>query len=599
MSRRSRNSNVKGPNSALTEFLRNEGITDAFRRRREREQDEIIQNIIDEDAPTTTTASPVRSGLSMSPVRSSSVVDLSDEEEVQMRVAARRKRDDFIGADDDDDDDVNDDDYEENLGNEYKQTGEDDVCVECDKTFKLSVYSRFDKVRRGYLCEECNAELKKREKNSRRNQLNARKKRKRVAQALLDKTTVKIPSLQDICIKRITGNIDQVEALGDIGTMNMNKISKILSKNRSLDNSTMTLFLSPQLKSLEFWDCSNVDSDSFNKIAAYAPGLESLTLHMCGQLHNDNFQYFNDKLTNLKELSLNGPFLISDIMWQEFFESGGKKLEKFEVRSTHRFTNDSLISLLENCGKKLSSLKLSRLDGIDSAEVYELIPHYLSTNSLTHLELSYPKTEELITDELLINILAVTGSSLISLNVDGCTNLTNSFINDGLTQFCPKLTHLSMKDLDQVTEEADFSKFNEINGGLISLDLTKCVELDEKSVYSLLKQSSSTLVELSVNSLDRLSKNFLWQILTDDLDEAKKSFNSDDQETPFYSGLAFPLLTTLNIGFVRSVDDQILNLLSKNCPKLKILEVFGNNRCTHKAKTREDLIIIGRQGDLG
>ena len=32
-------SGVRGPNSALTEFLRNEGITDAFRRRQQRQQE--------------------------------------------------------------------------------------------------------------------------------------------------------------------------------------------------------------------------------------------------------------------------------------------------------------------------------------------------------------------------------------------------------------------------------------------------------------------------------------------------------------------------------------------------------------------------------
>lgn len=70
----------------------------------------------------------------------------------------------------------------------------------------------------------------------------------------------------------------------------------------------MTLFLTPDLKRLEFWDCSNVDSDSLNKIASFCPNLESLTLFMCGQLHNDNLQYFATNLTKLHDLALNGPF---------------------------------------------------------------------------------------------------------------------------------------------------------------------------------------------------------------------------------------------------------------------------------------------------
>ena len=44
-------SGVKGPNSALTEFLRNEGITDAFRQRRQREQETVNEgNENDNDA---------------------------------------------------------------------------------------------------------------------------------------------------------------------------------------------------------------------------------------------------------------------------------------------------------------------------------------------------------------------------------------------------------------------------------------------------------------------------------------------------------------------------------------------------------------------
>lgn len=665
MSRRSRNtgSNVRGPNSALTEFLRVEGITDAFRRRRQQQVEELIQGITTDDgsgedadqdvseingsgdstALTTPAETPNRRhsrrssdrvGASNEPEDAREEEDEEEEEEIrQMRIASRRKRrnarnggdDDFIGADDDDDNassdgsNANDSDYQDGtLGNQYKQSGENDTCIECGKVFVLTVYSRFDKLLNGYLCESCNDERKKQERNSRKNQLNARKKRKKMAQALLDKSTVKIASLQDVCIKTITQNIGQVEQLGDIGAANLNKISKILCKNRSLNDFTMTLFLHPDLKRLEFWDCSNVDSDSFNKIGAYCPQVESLTLYMCGQLHNDNLQYFSSNLPELSELRLDGPFLISDSMWQEFFENFHKKLTKFEVRNTHRFGNDSLISLLENCGSQLTSLKLSRLDGIDSTSVYELIPHYIPSNTLTELEISYPNLEDLVTDALIINLLSISRGSLVSLNLDGCCDLTNDFITEGLIPNCSNLTRLSLKFLDQLTNDLDFTKLAEINGGLISLNLTKCVGLSNSSVYSLLKHSSNTLVELSLNSLP-LTKNFLWQILTDDSDEAKRAFkereidlapqngrnnDSDEEEDEdyienyeYFPALSFPLLTSLDLGFVRSVDNQILTLISQRCPKLKVLEVFGDNRCTNAAKTRDDLIVIGRQSD--
>lgn len=646
MARRNKNtlSGVRGPNSALTEFLRVEGITDAFRQRQLRQSlrtteptEEANSDDIEESDSRPSTPQ-TRLSLSGNNTRGSSV----DEEELEIRQAARRKRKalrnrnggGFPGdSDDNDDDDDDESNYsdDDELGNGFKKFGEDDNCVDCGKIFSMTVYSRYDRERKGYLCESCNEKLKQRERNARRNQLNARKKRKRVAEALLDKSSVTLPKLQDICIKKISENINDVDVLGDIGQTNMNKISKILSKNRSLDDFTVSLFLSPNLKSLEFWDCSNVDSDSLNKISSYCPNLESLTLFMCGHLHNDNLKYYSEHLPNLTGLFLNGPFLISDTMWQEYFETGGSRLSRFEIRNTHRFGNDSLISLLENCGSKLTQLKLSRLDGLDSAPVYDLIPHYIQPSMLTHLEISYPTKEDLINDDLLINILSISGESLTHLNVDGCSSLTDKFLIEGISRFCPNLTHLSMKQLNQVSDEgfaAAFEEYSKVNsGGLICVHLTKCTELGNKAIYALLLHSANTLVELNLNSNYKIDKDFLYQIFIDDLHPFKKSLkesievrqqsqqttqtsqhvdefgaeassNQDEKLLDFYKKINFPLLTTLDIGFVRAVDDEILNLISTNCHKLTILEVYGNNRCTLRAKITSDLIVIGRQNDI-
>lgn len=604
-----RSSRVRGPNSALTEFLRNEGITDAFRERRNREQtpteDVDEREVAEEDREREPSADIVLNNVGS--IRNRRVVE--DEEEIEIRVAGREKRKAANPSFPDDSDDGDDDDFEDG-GESYKKFGEEDSCVDCGDVFNLSVYSRFLREKSGYLCESCNEKLKQRERNAKRNQLNARRKRKKVALALLDKSTVKIPKLQDVCIKAITQNINDVDVLGDIGQSNMMKISRILSKNRSLDNSTVSLFLNPNLTSLQFWDCSNVDSDSLNRIASYCPNLESLTLFMCGQFHNDNLQYFASNLLKLRELCLNGAFLISDSMWQEYFDECGSRLEKFEIRNTHRFGNDSLISLLERSGPSLTSLKLSRLDGIDNSEVYGLIPHYLQPSQVTHLEISYPHKHELITDELLINILAITGESLVSLNVDGCCDLTEQFLVEGVSKFCPNLTHLSMRELDQVSDEGfaeAFENYSKVNsGGLISVDLCKCTSLGDKALYSLMIYSSHTLVEFNINSIHKLSNDFFLQILTEDhhprKEALKKKIESgemgqNDEIPVFYNNIRLPLLTTWDVGFVRAIDDELLTMIGENCPKLSIIEVYGNNRCTFRARIRPGVMIIGRQGD--
>ncbi|KAF8005070.1 hypothetical protein HF325_000527 [Metschnikowia pulcherrima] len=69
------------------------------------------------------------------------------------------------------------------------------------------------------------------------------------------------------------------------------------------------------------------------------------------------------------------------------------------------------------------------------------------------------------------------------------------------------------------------------------------------------------------------------------------------QSLKFFNKVALPLLTKLDVGFVRSFDDEVAEKISQECAKLAILEVFGNNRCTSKAHTRLELLVIGRQGE--
>ncbi|OBA23122.1 RNI-like protein [Metschnikowia bicuspidata var. bicuspidata NRRL YB-4993] len=560
-----RRSRVRGPNSALTEFLRVEGITNAFRRSRR-------------VASTSQTPEPQLADIT-SDGFSDGAYSENESEEAQLRLS---------------DDDA---------GREPDLFGQEEDCVDCGNPFTVTVYSRFVDALKGYICEDCNEILKKREKTARQNQANARKRRKKIAKALLDKKAVRIASLQDVCIRTITQNIGAVDVLGDIGQGNINKILKILSKNRSLNDSTATLFLNPDLTALEFWDCLNVSSDSFNKIAAYCSRLESLTLFMCGQFHNDNLTYYKDKLPHLKKLALNGPFLINDRVWQDFFDNAVCDLQQFEIRNTHRFSSESLISLLEKRGPNLTLLKLSRLDGLDSAAVYELIPEYITAGRLTTLEVSHPHKPELISDDLLIHILAITGESLRHLNVDGCTGLTDTFLVEGLAKFCPSLELLSMRNLDLLTDEGFAEAWRELAainyGGLVNVDLTKCTGLGDRSVHALLAHSAKTLVDVSLNSLSKLTKDF-WKRALDGAARThgdKPDAPANGREPPEAPAVSFPLLTRLDVGFVRSFDDEAAEQLSRECPKLAVLEVFGNNRCTAKARTRRELLVIGRQGE--
>ncbi|RLV95704.1 DNA repair protein rhp7 [Spathaspora sp. JA1] len=509
MSRRER-SGVRGPNSALTEFLRNEGITDAFRRRRELGEEQ------EEPEAEPAEAEPVEE----EPAEESE----SDEEVREMKRAAALKRG---HPDDSDDEPIS-----------FKKFGEEDTCVDCGHQFKLSVYSRYITSKSGYLCDDCNSHLVAGEKQARINQLAARKQRKRIAQALLNKTTVsKIPKLQDVCIREIIANIQDVDVLGDIGNLNRIKISQILSKNRQLTSKTIDLFLTSDLTHLELWDCSNISSEGLDKIASFCPNLTHLTLFMCGQLHNDNLKYYCDKLKHLTSLKLNGPFLISELAWSEFFDVMAPQLTEFEIRNTHRFSNDSLISLVTQA-PGLTYLKLSRLDGIDSNEAYGLIAHCVS--DLVEFEVSYTTS---FTNECIQNLLAITGPTLKSLNLDGCTSLTDEFL-PSLTN-CTNLTTLSLRQLS-ISDVQFATTLDQWRGtSLLNVDLYKCVNLHDSAIYSLLNHSNSTLIELNINSIP-ITRDFLTQILTEDDHHIKRNLREEEQI--WYKQVKLPLLTYLDMA---------------------------------------------------
>lgn len=576
---------VKGPNSALTEFLKNEGITDAFRRRREREAN---------GEPVSSTEGTPGAELSVEPRSRSSTRELSreveadeeeDEEVVAIKQAAREKR---RRAGDVSDDAFSDDGELSELEDAVsKRYGEPDNCCECGSQFYLLVYSPFINAKGGYLCENCTELRKQQQRQAKKNQYAARKRRKKLALALLDKRKVTFPTLQDLCIKEISVHINDVDELGDIGTTNMAKICRILSKNRSLNDQTMALFLSPNLKMLEFWDCLNVLLVLLSKIPAFCPRLEELTLSMCGQLHNDNMEYFATNLPHLKKLALNGPFLVSEKVWSEYLPKI-PPLTLFLLGNTHRFNDANLLTLLESTGPQLEELKLHRLDGITKEDLYHLIAPFC--HQLKKLEISYPYSEECVTNEAIIDILKVTGGTLTELVLDGCTLLGDEVLLDGIKPYCKNLTRLSLKGLDLLTDYGVAEFFEGwSNGGLIEVDLTKCVAIGDDGVYQLWRHLGRTLVELSLNSVP-LSKDFLLEAFTSNSHPSKK-------EGFKYKQVALPLLTKLDVGFVRAVDDEVLKLLEDVAPKLSIVEVYGDNHVTNRAELAPGTLLIGRQLD--
>lgn len=570
---RNRTSGIKGPNSALTQFLQEEGISaeaikqrwkDRFHRKEVQEQQsensvddkaQIEKNKLDEEQIEDLDSNNYSRSSS-----SSAEEEEEEETETDNESVNRTKRSNF-------DEDSDEEEYDESSS-------------------KVQILSKSsNKLQDGNL---------KRIKNKKI--LENRRKRKKRAEILLDRKEKTLPSLQELCLNKITENIISWEKtssmakdnslftqlrenLGGISNENLDSLAKALSKNRALDDTTLQLFLKTDLKSLAFHDCSKISYEGYKTLAIFSPHLESLTLNMCGQLNNEALMYLAEKLTKLKSLKLDGPFLINEETWDKFFKAMSGRLKEFHVSNTHRITDRNLLTLLNTSQSVLESLGLSRLDSISN---YAMIPQYLQCTSFHTLHIQYPYNEEDVTDEVIINILGQVGHTLKNLSLDGCLELTDSFVINGMGAYLSGnnnvntvLETLSLAELDQLSTDSLVYFLSQISlPSLKSFSISRCIQLEDPVIQELLLNSAkNSLVTLDLNSL---------KLLTDQA----------------FTLMKCPNLEYIDLGFVRCVSDEVIELLGKQNPKLKLLEVFGDNKITDRVKLRKGLTLIGLQSDI-
>ena len=559
---RNRTNGIKGPNSALTQFLQEEGISaeaikqrwhDRYHKREDKEDTSQEELEINTNSKEETPIDDVK-------VEGSENSSSSDEEtETGDEVVVKRGRAQ-----------INEDSDEEEYEESTPQVG---TLSESPNTSKLATLKRIK-----------NTKL-----------LETRRKRKKRAEDLLDKRETAFPTLQEICLNKIIENIiswekDSTttnnntlfaqlrETLGGISNNNLDSLAKALSKNRALNDSTLQLFLKTDMKSLTFHDCSKISYEGYKTLVIFSPHLESLTLNMCGQLNNEALMYIAEKLPNLNSLTVDGPFLINEKTWNEFFQVMAGRLREFNISNTHRITDDNLTTLLSTSQNVLESLSLSRLDSISN---YAIIPQYLQCSTFHTLRIEYPYNEEDVTDEVVINILGQVGQSLKTLSLDGCLELTDSFVINGMGAFLSGnsnvntiLEDLSLGELDQLTTDSLVYVLSQISfPSLKTFSIKRCIQLEDAVIQELLLNSAkNSLVNLNLNSAKMLT------------DQA-------------FTLMECPELEYIDLGFVRCVNNKVIELLGKQNPKLKLIDAFGDNRVAESFKLREGLTVVGLQSD--
>ena len=377
-----------------------------------------------------------------------------------------------------------------------------------------------------------------------------------------------LPGLQDFCIRLIARNIHDIEALGNIGLVNMDKICQIISKNRSLDNETIQLFLDGSLRNLHLYDCSKIDPHHLQMIATFCPLLESLSLISCGRLNNKVIDHYITHLPNLTTLEFRGAFLVTVPTWKNLFRSLGRKLAKLTLSDTARLDHGMIQSLSSEC-TSLDYLSLSNILTMND----DAVRHLGVLQNLTSLEISFPG--DTVTDKSIVTVLESAGAQLKHLTLDGCGELTSRFFIDGVCRYCSRLNYLSLARLESTEFSSEGLSIGFSNWkcpGLESLSLMRCVNIGEVGVAAVLRHSGHSLVKLNLNSLDSLTI----------------------ETFALLESMRLPRLETLDVSWIRCLNDGLVSALLESCGSLKTLYVFGINHVTQWV-TSPSVRIVGRE----
>ncbi|KAG0283228.1 hypothetical protein BGZ96_012400 [Linnemannia gamsii] len=318
-----------------------------------------------------------------------------------------------------------------------------------------------------------------------------------------------IPTLQDLCIQKIANSIEDVEAFGDISDISLDKICKIISRNRSLNAETLQLFLDARHSELILYDCTDITAIGLQNIAQFCPNLRSLKLKLCGRITNEVMDYYTEHLTKLASLTLIGPILILEHTYIKLFETIGTRFEKFELKGSSRFSLKAIKALCDNC-PNITHLRLGDCNLMDD----EWLEPIAGLTKLKSLRIRNPEPDKLTTSAV-VKLVQAVGSGLEELELKGCNGLTDEVLVDAIRPSCVRVERLNLSGCEDLTTEGVETLFKDwsVNSGLTYINLENCVMLKDEALMAVTEHSGATLEELNLSGMDEITKDAL-QTLT-------------------------------------------------------------------------------------
>jgi DNA repair protein RAD7 len=468
--------------------------------------------------------------------------------------------------DDSDDDDGSE--YDEGLGNEiYKKTrpapGQFEHCEICSKRFTVTPYNKTGPDG-GLLCTPCGKELAKDEKAAKRptSKPAGRKRRKLESDRLDGFATGGAKTLQQICIETVAKHHDDIEELGDMPAPIVERLSEIFSKRRVLKPRTLPLFLRPDLDQVILHDAAYLEVDDFKQIFAVVPNIRKLVLGNTCQMKDEAMAYMLDKCHNLRHLQMYAANLVTNEMWQRYFEGAGDKLETIKLKWLDAAFEDQTVEIMAAHCPNLKRLKLELCRRIGETAVYSIA----TMSQLEHLSLQIGLE---VSAEALVHLVKQRGSNLRTLSLEKFLDADDTVL-DAIHENCHRLSKLRVSENDTATDAAFTRLFTDwSNPPLSFVDFNTTRDIDnnhpegpEEAIgfsssgfRAMMKHSGSKLEHLDISSCRHIELGAFIDV-----------FNGAE---------SYPQLEYINVSFCNRVDTTVVAGIFKSCPALKKLVAFG------------------------
>ncbi|KAI8926251.1 hypothetical protein BC831DRAFT_549993 [Entophlyctis helioformis] len=351
-----------------------------------------------------------------------------------------------------------------------------------------------------------------------------RKKREMEVLAMSGELQGILLSLRDMCIKRVAELIDDVDQFGDIPYATKRQISKIISKSRHLNNRTVGLFLGADQDTVELFDCARIDEDGLGTIPLLCPNVRTLNLSLCGRITDSVLAEIGRSCSSLERLTLKGPFLPTNAGFSSLFRGVGEPLVEVVLENAAKLSTPA-VQVLHDCCPNLAQLSLAACTRVDS----DALAVVARMARLTRLSLA--GIAKGVPVESLLALVDTVGPRLTALCLDGFELLDDTVVAR-ISQVCRSLR----------PRTPAWSPLSLYRNVLLTNDVILCI----------VNLFGPSLEHLNLNGLDEITE-------------------------PAMAALArgCPALVTLDVSWIRCLNDDILTQIMTTATHLTCIKVYG------------------------